>query len=650
MPAFVPMLLDGTKYVPDFKVANYLAAVGFSPDLSAITYISDLPPVQQHHQHSSGSSRIDDMPVEIPPISTETLSSLRKHLEQAVQQDAKDWEATVNEIVAQKISNRVEVLSSRRSLQLVEFERRSLDMDNVSRQRIEALGHLHTSHENEANMLLFKMNQVRTNYSASIKRLILLSREFTEKTIGPMMGKMDAARSSNTVYQLQRDFEHELMDHTVSLKECLSCSTDAFEHGKAVLIKSKYPGHHAAAWIILRESRLVDADNVAQEMDRWRSAFDAEIEGVQNDTASKVHQMTVEFTAYLEDFDLIERVGRCLTDVRLKLKAEGARAKALHKDILDQVAQCAKSREMPKPTWAQAQKLISSCDQIRSQVADYANYLDCLHPGANAATFRNTGPSSIAEWKATKSICKLSRPPTSRPASSKRVSKVGSQRLSSLATGEGSSSGADTVLVSFDMGTPSKDAGHRASASETQTAGAGSNGDQADADLASSTGRGQGITGGDGSNSRHASRPASGDQRKSQPASRPDSGGGGGGGDAHRKSAAAAGHVGSDGRKTPGSAGSRRSLASGTAQSGSDGAGVGSQGDDHHGAVHTSRDGQVVVGVAQSRNALYESSQNASNGGAERGLKYTDLCTRWRLQVRSHIFELCEVIAWPWLG
>nr|KAJ3419910.1 hypothetical protein HK105_006354 [Polyrhizophydium stewartii] len=401
VPAFKPKLLDNTEYVPEFKATQFLADAGFAPDLAVTSYIADLPPAQKDPQ--AQQSRDDGNVVEIPQIATETLLGLRRHLEQAIQQDARDWDATVAVSVSQKLSRKIELMTKQRNQQLVEFEKRRQSMEDLARSRIEALGHLRTSHENEANMLIFKVNKLRGNYAEAIKRLIALSQEFTGTIITPMMSKMERAASANTIYALQAEFEHQLVHHTISLKECLSRATDDFDRGKAVLLKSKLPGHHSAAWLILRESRLIDSDNVSAEMEKWRSAFDNEIEAVQTETANKVHQMAIEFNAYLEDFDFIGRVDHHLTEMRLKFKAEAVRFKASQKTLHEKIARIGEAREQPAAEWNQALRILADCEQVRSEIAVTADYLDCLQPGLTPETLRSPMPTAFEEWKAIKS-------------------------------------------------------------------------------------------------------------------------------------------------------------------------------------------------------------------------------------------------------
>ncbi|KAL2913043.1 hypothetical protein HK105_207498 [Polyrhizophydium stewartii] len=603
VPAFKPKLLDNTEYVPEFKATQFLADAGFAPDLAVTSYIADLPPAQKDPQ--AQQSRDDGNVVEIPQIATETLLGLRRHLEQAIQQDARDWDATVAVSVSQKLSRKIELMTKQRNQQLVEFEKRRQSMEDLARSRIEALGHLRTSHENEANMLIFKVNKLRGNYAEAIKRLIALSQEFTGTIITPMMSKMERAASANTIYALQAEFEHQLVHHTISLKECLSRATDDFDRGKAVLLKSKLPGHHSAAWLILRESRLIDSDNVSAEMEKWRSAFDNEIEAVQTETANKVHQMAIEFNAYLEDFDFIGRVDHHLTEMRLKFKAEAVRFKASQKTLHEKIARIGEAREQPAAEWNQALRILADCEQVRSEIAVTADYLDCLQPGLTPETLRSPMPTAFEEWKAIKSNRKPSKQPNSRPPSSKTGQRVSMGHVSVMAAEGGSKYRGDDAS---DARSPREaadsadrdagPAGHRGGPGTDRNDAIGTS-DSANAlsspwhlnngDRGGVNGSTDGLSGGYEARDESRAGRSSGDGmetegragsaagRDAQTASRPASG------DSKRTRSDAAGSGiarSGSGRKTPGSAGSSRSLVSAQQSNGSDGAAIGASGGD----------------------------------------------------------------------
>eukprot|EP00842_Homolaphlyctis_polyrhiza_P004517 jgi/Hompol1/5066/HPOL_004134-RA len=448
--AVKPMLLDGTEYIPEYKATQFLAAVGFVPDLTVTTKISDSVP---HTESPNPDTPTPDYPeniVEIKSVQVEILSSLRQHLSQAIHQDTITWESNVTAAVMQKITQKLEQLATQRTQQQLDNQTRQTEITNISQARISSLQHLHTSHENEATFLLHLLNKLQSDYAASIIKLTAQSRDFSTQMIQPMLAQLESAKSVSSIQVLRQEFENAVLHHTIALKQTLSSSTEAYDQSKSCLLKSKLPGHHLSAWLYLRDTHYIDVDHIGQEMERWRSEFDVEIEQVQTETSNKVHQMDLEFNAYLEDFRFLDLVSRCMTEFRLKLKAQAAKFKADLNTLADRIGILSESRKASQFSWEQVLSILKDCDEIRMQITVHAFYLGCFRGDATPESFCGVWFSSIDEWKSVKSIRKPHKQivQLSRPVSSKAGQRVHIAAAKPAAASRGVASSVDGVTAS----------------------------------------------------------------------------------------------------------------------------------------------------------------------------------------------------------
>ena len=418
-----PKLLDDTEYVSDYSAAKYLVELGYSGDFSTTTHISDLP-----YQNKE-----DVNIIEIPAISSEILLSLRTHLEKAVLEDAECWIAVQETEVAQKITRKVERLSSQRSIGLINYEKRIMELEEISERRISNLSHLRTTHENEAKLILSKITQVRTHYATAMRKMATMTEEFTNNVYNVTCKKLREAKSTSIAAKLQLDFNSALATHTASLKACLSEASSEYEMGKIVLLKSKIQGHHSAAWHVIREMREgIDADNVSNDMEKWRSMFDPTIESIQNTTLGQVDALKIEFEAELNDLELIENTSRCFTDMRLKIKSNVAKTKSKQAEIEQKIKSIRRNLEEASVDWSSVENIYEDIEHVRVEIAELAHYLGCLFPGLTNESFTNNWKLPFENWKAAKLNFKSGvKPANTRPGSSRalRKNKVSTQSL-----------------------------------------------------------------------------------------------------------------------------------------------------------------------------------------------------------------------------
>ncbi|XJO75720.1 hypothetical protein BDV3_006352 [Batrachochytrium dendrobatidis] len=389
-----PTLLDGTEYTMRFDAVLFLADMDFPSDLNASTYISNTD--------LATSVNDIDHAVQIPHIPTELLRDLRLYLEQTTQNDQLSWEMSVNQSITERIKKKLEILTSARNLEIIEYEKRLHKVFTLAQSRLDLLKHLRTSHENEACVLFQKINTLQNKYAAEIQRLIAISVEFSTLVIAPLATKMEKVQSRSELRKLQTDFHNQMRLHSTSLKKCLLAATNMFDHEKAAILKSRVVGNHAAAWQILKDLRMADPDTVSQELENWRKAFDEEIERVQTETGNSVSQFNIDFAAYLDDFDMIDRVGQSLASLRLQLKAEWVRYTASQKELELKIKSLHSLRENSELTWIKMQHYISECEHIRFQISKNAYYLDCLNVNVYPAIFNANPPKTLAEWKCDK--------------------------------------------------------------------------------------------------------------------------------------------------------------------------------------------------------------------------------------------------------
>ena len=130
------------------------------------------------------------------------------------------------------------------------------------------------------------------------------------------------APSPRYVCKIQAEFEKEFAEHTRKTDELLVNATNEYENGKSALLKSKTPGNHSAAWEILQDSQLLDIHNLSFDLDKFRSGFDNSIKSIQADTLNQAHHLTSVITAALQDFDFLNKMNRCMRDIKTKLRTQ----------------------------------------------------------------------------------------------------------------------------------------------------------------------------------------------------------------------------------------------------------------------------------------------------------------------------------------
>lgn len=172
-----------------------------------------------------------------------------------------------------------------------------------------------------------------------------------------------------------------------------------FDLSKGILVRSKDPGHHAAAWCIIKETHSIGSDPVAVELDRWRDKFDLQVETSFRETKEALTTLGQEYEYHIQDMQFIEKSASYRTRLRIAIKAENVRCKMWLGDIRKAICHTEDSIDNSN-SFNDLYKIFENIEEIRTQLVYVANHFECFPPGVSIESFQlNSEKIKTNSWK-----------------------------------------------------------------------------------------------------------------------------------------------------------------------------------------------------------------------------------------------------------
>jgi hypothetical protein len=264
--------------------------------------------------------------IDIPVIESKVLEKARTDLHSHFTADAiKLWDSYLS-YLTECITAKVKYICNERHMRMVESGRRTIEVEDSSQARIAELPYLRKSHETEAKVLVFHTNELKQRYAAGISHVLAKSTKFLALTKKMEVVLLECKTAAQLLKQ-RKDFDYQARGHGQEIKALLGNLSTEFDFARGILIRSKEPGHHAAAWQIINESHLLGMESLAAELDKWRHKFDDQAETSFKDTKLALTSLGHEYEYHIQDMEFVEKSASYKTRIRIALKAEDIRCK-----------------------------------------------------------------------------------------------------------------------------------------------------------------------------------------------------------------------------------------------------------------------------------------------------------------------------------
>jgi hypothetical protein len=330
--------------------------------------------------------------IDIPPIDAKVLEMARKDIYKQVALDlAILWES-YNSFHHSLISRKVKEKCRERNFKMIELQRKTIEVEESAQQRISELPLLRKAHEAEALVLVHQTNDTRQKYAAGISQILQKSAAFlaaTKKNESTLVNIRSAAELSKQ----RREFDFIAREHGNNIKTFLGQLSKEYDFAKGILIKSKEPGHHAAAWCIINENHLIGSEPIASELDRWRDKFDEQVEASFKETKTALTTLGFEYEYHIEDMEFAEKSANYCTRLRVALKAENARCKMWLYGIRKSIGSLQRSIDYCK-SQSEFDSLFLQTKNMRKEILLVSHHFDCFPTGINLASFNFESPKN----------------------------------------------------------------------------------------------------------------------------------------------------------------------------------------------------------------------------------------------------------------
>ena len=279
------------------------------------------PPQTMPDFFNDGDDGLSTLVVEVFPIPENALSALRSYLQTSLLEQADAWQAELMELYAKKINEHVLKMSEERKENIRNLEMRMIEVENACRERIETLGHLKHVYENEAQVIAFKLQNIRKDSQASITELEMFAKEFTQIMGDEMTQKMQKARSSSEIKALNNKFKSLTQVYKEKMKNLLFQAMDTFDGDRHGLACSQSPNQHRHAWELLLE-RGYHPDTEILALDTFKDSFKDQIQKIQVDISETSTRVSMELSLHFDDLEFLEAINRHLSTMKMRIRGK----------------------------------------------------------------------------------------------------------------------------------------------------------------------------------------------------------------------------------------------------------------------------------------------------------------------------------------
>ena len=328
------------------------------------------------------------------------VKEARLALQNRVEADSEVIWALVFKEVKKKINLKVEQLKGERIRHFADFEAVNFELDEIIQNRLDMLPRIQLHHENEARFLIDTIHGIREMYSSKIDTVFKEIDQFSQVSLKEIQSSLTRAKSVINVKKVDQKFDIALERFNFDVSDLIEKANLDFDHARKMLEKSKQPGNHSSAWIIVKEASGYDPNTISSELENWKMTIADDLARAQREITTEIKLMQKEIEYYSADLKMMEIADAKIKNLKTLLIGEKIYAQKLQKDLGDRIQ---KYVEEPHDdhTWENCIQWVSQAMEIETSAIEIAKYLSLSEPHQVFKFSSSYKPSlqSWTEWK-----------------------------------------------------------------------------------------------------------------------------------------------------------------------------------------------------------------------------------------------------------
>ena len=429
------ILLDGT---PMFSVRDPVKY------MEKVSYVSE-PYLGQFFEYMETSDEV----VEIKIIDGFKVKESRIELQKRVESDVEViWELVYKEI-KKKIDFKIEQLKKERMMHDADFELANFELDEMIQKRFDQLPQIQLLHENEARFLIDTIEGIRETYAKRIELVFQEIDKFSQTALKEIQTLLKQAHNRHGVTKIGQKFDIQFGKFNYDINDMIERANLDFDHAKKMLEKSKQPGNHSSAWIIVKEATEYDPNTIGTVMEQWRNSIYDDLARAQREISFDIKIIQKEIEYNDSDFKLIAIEDEKLKKLKTLLTGEKVYAQRKQQELGGQI-QKYQEQSHDNYTWENCILWISQAIEIQIQAIEISKYLS-LSDQSNSFKYSSSFRPTLQSWNEWN--MKYERPKSSKSQVSISGSRSASLKpLSGKTSSKASSRGTPSTNYSADVG------------------------------------------------------------------------------------------------------------------------------------------------------------------------------------------------------
>ena len=284
-------------------------------NLPALPVKPDINPFQGEKDENYESNKLV---VELEQIPNLVIKKFRHDFAVILLEEFQEFRVKQTEDLNNKMKQLVRTLTHNRHSEIQDLEIRIAEIEEISRKRIQDIDRLHVLNDNEAEIILKRMQMIKEDYIESTKKIEYNCSLFISKIQSELQKELWTAKTPADMDFLMQDFRVLSQDQVDRIQNLISKAGKQFEKGRKAMVNTQAPQQHAQAWEILSE-RGHHPDTDIKDLDNLKDEFFSKQADAFNQLTDTINQTLTEMQFHLDDLSFLEKVKRNLNDLKMKL-------------------------------------------------------------------------------------------------------------------------------------------------------------------------------------------------------------------------------------------------------------------------------------------------------------------------------------------
>ena len=361
--------------------------------------------------------------VDIKILDAFKVKEARMDLQKRVKDDVEIVWGLIDKEIEKKNHFKIEQLEVERTRHYADFELANFELEEIVQKRLEQLPRIQFLHENEARFLIDTIKGVRQSYSNKIEVVFKEIDNFSQITLKEIENLLKQANNSYDIAKSNQKFILALERFNFQVSDLIERANLDFDHAKKMLEKSKQPGNHSSAWIIVKDASGYDPDTIGTELEDWRMSIADDLARAQKEITTDIKLIQNEIGYYDLDFKMIDTENGKMKNLNTLLLGEKIYSSKQQEKLGAQI-QKFNEQSYENHNWPNCILWISQAIEIQMFAIEVAKYLSLNDPNLsfNYSTLYKPTLQSWNEWKSKHDSLQYS---------TSRVTMIGSRPTSS---------------------------------------------------------------------------------------------------------------------------------------------------------------------------------------------------------------------------